>query len=240
MKTIKYDLQSLDVYYAKHDFEKTIPIYVHIKDIKPYRKNELEIEVFESENLYAYKKLEELDSLKRNFVFINTKDNLYPDENGNKLRINFLDYYELDCIDDLLYKEELDKEFFISLNNHIEKIKQIVFNEYVRRLKIIFKTEKKEPNLKLKKDFGLKNKALEEEVKDYTSMDYNYIIAQLGIEHNPTVYFTENIGKAVIDWSSREFEYHMFYLTAKTKKENVSNKSHAKIQEESMPETNNK
>lgn len=211
LKTQINSFADLNIRYKKHNFNN-IPIDVHIKDIQPKGCDEIEIGVFQSDMDYEYVKLKEIEEIKRNFKFINVKDKLY-----NNFSKNFLEYNNMEDIEELIYMG-YDEGFFNDLNNHIDEIKRIVLNEYTRRLNIMFELNIEPPVI------NIKDRNIPQQINEYMKKDINYLIGQMGIEYNGTIYFDENIGKGISDWSFRELKLHLAYLTIKNRKEETSKK----------------
>jgi len=222
MKT--YDLYDLDIAYPKHSIEINsvlIPINIDIADIKFLRNRELNI-VIEDEMYYNHKKFKDLDSYRWHFKFINIKDKLF-----DGFSKNFLDYNGLESLEDLfLIFDEIDLRKLI---DHISDKIIILLEEFRRRLGIMLKLEVKTPNINLKKSHDMP-----QNIKDYLTYPYGYAQLQMAIEYNPTIFFPENIGKSILDWSLREIELHMSYLTLKNRIETVEDKYQAKVSEDMM------
>ena len=218
----KYTFRDL-TFTIKHDFEG-IPLDINISKIKPNFCEEIELEVFQGENDYKYIKSKELNSIKRNFEFINYNEKLYDDTTNTF--ISFLDLYDLKNIEDLLYREDLDLGFFIRLNDHIDNQKNVAMNIFLNRVYTMFGLYDEEPKIKIKQE-----NTMNDEIKKYTKRDRNYMIGQLKIEYNSTPIFQENIDKCMEEWSWREMEYQLAFITSKHNKESVESKYHISEQE---------
>jgi len=228
-KTLKKDItfRDLNFSYPKHSFEG-IPLHIHIGGIKTSNNEELDFEVFpDDEFAYEHEKRIEIDFFKRNFSFINIKDKNF----GENFNENFLEHMGLDHVDDIMRINGCDEFFLIRFNNYIDEKKSVVWREFIRRLNILFNLNKKKPSFPLKKSMP----KTPEKVQDYLSKDYTYIITQLAIEYNTsTPIFPENINKSIIEWSARELEYRMAFMTNKTRMENLETEWQAKVNEDMM------
>ena len=224
MEKKRYDLFDLD-FYTKHTItinDTLIPIYIHLKDINLQRDNNLHIFEDGDPFEYEYTKLGDLKSYTWHLKFINTNDKLFDD-----LTKNFLEYHNLSSIDELLYIfDEIDLRELIS---HLMVIINSMMNEFRERLYNMLKIEEKVPKISLEEKYKMP-----ENIKEYLQFTYGYTISQMAIEHNPTVFFPENKGKSIIEWSFREFELHLAYLTIKSRIESTEDRWQAKVSEEIM------
>lgn len=223
-KRVSFD--ELDFMYPKHFFQISnfkIPISIHIKDLKFSYTKEIEISGVGED--FEFEKLKLLNIFKQNLIFINTKDNLY-----DGFTKNFLEYYNLNNLEDLLlYLDEFDFNLFIE---HIKPIINFMIATFRNRLYNMLKLDEKEPNIPYT-DKHKKPKELEEFLK-YTE---GYIIAQSIIEYSPQPFFDENIGKGVNEYSWRELEFRLAYLTMKNKIESIENKWQMKIMQDDSGKT---
>ena len=226
---LKNDLtiSNLTFKFPLHEF-MDIPLNLSIDRIYYDFDESLDFEIFQDNNLeFESEKLVEIKVLKRNFNFIETEEKLY--DNFTK---NFLEHNELESVDDLLFilnELELNR-----LNNYIDRYKVILKKEYDRRLNLLFRLQQKEPTINLKDKFPKPDK----DIKDFTLRDRSYMLMQLATEYNPTPIFPENKNKTIDEWSFRETELHLAYLTCKTRIENVESKFQAKCQEDMMKDGN--
>ena len=211
--------ESLSFKFPLHHYEG-IPLDLNIDKVFYGIEEVLDLEVFEDN--YLCEKTYEIEQLSRNFNFIDVETKLY--ENRTK---NFLEYNELESVDELLFK--LDEFKLKKLNNYIDKYKLILQRICRRRLDELFRLKQKEPKITLKNKFPKLDN--EDEISKFTVRDRTFMLAQLSIEYNPTPIFPENKNKTMQEWSFREKEYHMAYISSKTRIENVENMSHAKKQE---------
>ena len=75
-----------------------------------------------------------------------------------------------------------------------------------------------------------------DDVNEFTLRDRTFMLAQLSIEYNPTPIFPENKDKTMHEWSFREVEFHLAYITCKTRIESVENRYQAHMQEKMYKE----
>lgn len=224
MEKKRNDLFDLD-FYTKHTIEINgilVPINIHIKNIQLQKDTNLHIFEDGDHLEYEYEKLRNIENFKWYLKFINVKDKLF--EGFTK---NFLEYNELESIDELLYIfDEMD---FKELISHCITIINAMMEEFRERLYDMLKIKDKVPNIKLKEKYKMP-----ENIKEYLKFTYGYTISQMAIEHNPTIFFPENKNKAIIEWSFREFELHLAYLTIKSRIESTEDRWQAKVSEEIM------
>lgn len=196
-----------------------IPIDLNIKNVYYNFEETLDFEVFDVD--YNCEKSNEIKMITRNFNFIDTTTKLYDNQSKN-----FLEYYELESVDDLLFI--IDEIDIGKLNAYIEKYKGILQREYIRRLNKLFRLNQTKPTI------NLKNKLPEpdDDIKAFTVRDRTFMLMQLSNEYNPTPRFEENKDKTMNEWSFRETELHLAYLTSKTRIESLENEYSAKCQED--------
>lgn len=213
MKQERIRFEELDFIYPQHFLEINsfkIPIYAHIKNIRT--KYVDEITIGENYDDFEFKRLRQVNISKLNFIHINIKDKIF-----NGFTQTFLEYYNLKSTDDLLYYfDEMDIQEF---NNHFKNINSFLMTTYRDRLYNMFKLDEKEPDIRYK-DKDDKPK----ELKDYLQYTYGYIIAQSVMEYTAQPFFEENIGRAVNEFSWREIELRLSYLTMKNKCEGLEHK----------------
>ena len=217
LKRNQNSLNNLTFNYPKHTIKVggyLIPILVDMKNIYPEQNNELKIGLIQEEDVmsFEYDRVKVIDSFSKKLNHINVEDKLY--DNFSK---NFLEYYKLKKVRDLLYI--LDEADILTIISHINKIIPIMINEFRKRLYESLKLDEKEPYI----DYKDKN-PMPDNIKDYLIYTDFYILCQAIIEYNPTPFFKENIGKSIDEWSLREYETHMAYLTAKNKFETIQHK----------------
>ena len=197
-----------------------IPLKIHIKDIKDYSGRvehredkpvilENKLRVYKETPNFSFARIrqdiENKNALKEYFKFIDTEIKIF--EGGE---LNFLEYYGLNKVEGLLYMlEEEDYHTIITTCNEIiEEIKN-EFNEALDRFLFNGETKPKVPT---------KNKnidAILSAITKYSNKPTSYLVSQLGVEYEANVFFEENIGKAISDWSFREVELQIRYLVEK-------------------------
>ena len=190
------------------------PISVNIKNIYTYNDESLEIGLlgdYNDELAYEYKMIKKRKYYKRYLKHINVEDELY-----NNLTKNFLQYHNLKNIEDIFsVLDESDVDYLIS---EIVIMESLVVSEFRRRLWKELKIDKKKPHIRYKpKNVKPPN------ISEYTSYTQGYIFTQTFKEFNPTIFFEENIGKSVNEWSLREIELHQCYITQKYRVDEVNN-----------------
>lgn len=213
MKQERVRFEELDFIYPQHFLEINsfkIPIYAHIKNIRT--KYIDEISIGDNYDDFEFKRLRQISISKLNFIHINTKDKIF-----NGFTQTFLEHYSLNEVEDLLYYfDEMDlKEF----NEHFKKINSFLMITYRNRLYNMLKLDETEPEI------GYKEKNDKpKELKEYLKYTYGYIIAQSVMEYTSQPFFEENIGRAVNEFSWREIEFRLSYLTMKNKCEALEHK----------------
>lgn len=227
MEKIRYNFESLDDPIPRHSVKIAgidIPILIKIGDIKFMRNNDLDIGFDGDPMELQFNKIKELENYKWYLKFINNTDPLY--EGYTK---TFTEYYELNSTYDLL--TILDRNDIEELISHISVYINICIEEFTDRLYDMLKIKDEKPEISYTKKYEMKPN-----IKDYVTYTQGYIIAQMGMEYNPTAFFPENKGKSILEWSYREFELHMAYLTIKSKIESTQDEYQAHINEKIMNE----
>jgi len=210
-------LNNLSFIYPKHTLKINdflIPILIDVSNIYYNQFEELKIGLIgiEDELSYEYEKLKVIDRFKNTFIHINIKDKLF--DNFTK---NFLEYYKLNTLNDLFYI--LSDYDMLKIINHISQIIPSMIKIFRDRLYAGLKLDIKEPVISVKDENPMTS-----EIKEYLSYTELYILAQSVIEYNATPFFPENKKKTVSEWSIREYELHLSYLTIKSRFENIQNK----------------
>lgn len=225
MTNKRYNLNDLDFYYPHHSINLSgfdIPLYIHISKIKFETNSELPISIHKGVYEFQYTKLKEINNNKWYLKFIDTESKIY-----NNFTENFLEYNNLENVYELLdIFDELD---FNEYMEHLNIIINFMVEEYIFRLHNMLKIDMEVPKIRLKD----KN-PMPENLKEYLTYTSGYIVSQMGLEFQPTIYFPENIGKSVIEWSFRELELHMAYLTIKSRFESTEDRWQAKVSEDMM------
>jgi len=208
-----------------------IPLKIHIKDINDSHitriRNRRYGEVLDmSQNHFdkAYEELEKDAKIQYYLKFINTEDKLF------KNNLTFLTYNYLKNIDDILDKIDL-KDFQVIVNS-VDDIMKDMIVEFFDIAKSFLGADKIQPSISLEKT----NDVLWDKVMAYLDRPQGYLIAQLGIEFRGTPFFKENIDKAISDWSFRELQLHLMYISEKHKTDGTLEKYKAKKQEDAMKE----
>jgi hypothetical protein len=211
-----------------------IPIKIHIKDIPSkdtsfplYYNNEVNIEG--SDSILLTHKPSKYDRVRNDIAkievckiylkFIDTEIQLF---NGK----NFLEFYGLDCVEDLL--EELSSYELQKLIDICDEIMRNIINEFYDNMFEFL--DKKEDIPKIHLDD--KSDSLFDEIVKYSSKGKGYLIAQIGIEFPANVFFQENVGKAISEWSFRELELQCAYMNEKNTIDGLMNKYQAKQHED--------
>lgn len=123
----------------------------------------------------------------------------------------------------------------LTMDDAIRIIQEIDF--YISKVKLKFSKVAMEL-LELDKQYPsitLKNKLdLSKEQKGCMTYTYAMMSLQPSMELSSTIIFPENINRAYMDWSWREQEIKRLYLTSKTRKDNYTERVHAKKHEEMM------
>lgn len=213
--------EELDFIYPQHFIEISnfkIPVYAHIKNIHFNYADE--IKIGDNYDDYEFEFLKRIKVAKINFHHINITDKLF-----DGFTKNFLEYYELNNLHELL--EYLDESDIMEFNLHFKKINTFLMNTFRNRLYNMLKLDEKEPEIPYK-DKHKKPKDLE----DFLRYTEGYIIAQSIIEYSPQPFFDENIGKGVNEYSWRELEFRLAYLTMKNKCESLEHKWQMKIMDD--------
>lgn len=203
-----------------------IPIKIHIKDINFRNDIELELGLLGKEGdpfFCEFEQLRMINYYKKYLKYINVEDKLFS--NYTK---NFLEYNEMKSIDEILHV--LDKEELAYIISKIIPIESLMVNLYRNRLFEMLKLDVDDYNKINYKPKNIKPKDLQ----DYLEYTRGYIMTQVFKEYNPTIFFPENIGKSVEDFSFREIELHMCYITRKTKIDNMNNTWEAHCIEENQ------
>jgi len=192
-----------------------IPFKIHIKDISFKEDERLELGLLGKDNdpfFQEFQTRDEMNYYRKFFKYINTEDKLYS--MGMK---NFYEFNEMKSLDELFHI--LDNQDFRAIAIRIIPFEAFMVDVYRERLYDALKIEAKEPDIK----YTPKNQK-PEDVREFLKQSQEYIITQVFKEYNPTIFFDENIGKAVYDFSYRELELHNAYITRKTMTDNVANK----------------
>jgi len=224
----RINFEKLSFYYPLHSIRISrfvIPIKIHIGQIDSKIKEELEIGLIgkEDEMSTEFERIKELDRAKRNFKYINIEDKLY-----NNFTQTFMEYHNIKYIDELL--DALDSIDIYEFNKHIDEAINLMIKEFRDRLYNMLKLDEDEPKIAYKP----KNE-MPQDLKEYLNYTLGYIISQMGIEYNPTIFFDENIGRAIESWSLRETELHLSFLTMKNRTENLVEKWQGKIMQDNKP-----
>lgn len=185
-----------------------IPISIHIKDISLRHTQTLDI----LEDDYDINRAEEIELIKSKLNFINCNLKCF-----NSFEETFLEFYGLDKIEDILYF--LDERDMVKYSIHISEIINLMIGTYRERLYSSLKLDEESPVIHYKDD---DNKP--KNLKEYLKFTDTYILAQSFIEFTGTPFFSENIGKGVDEYSWREIEFRMAYLTMKNKCESLEHK----------------
>lgn len=225
-KNLSLSLSDLSFSYPKHTIkvgDYLIPIHIHIKNIYPPKQSE-ELKIgligIEDEMSFEYERVKLLDRFKEIIQHINTEDKLYS--NFTK---NFLEYHELESLYDLFFR--LGEYEILQIVHHINKILPSMISIFRERLYKSLKLDIKQPNITYKSPYELTP-----DLKEYLNYTEFYILCQAVIEFNPTPIFEENKNKSISEWSLREYEVHMSYLTAKNRFEDTLNKYQGKQMED--------
>ena len=217
-----------------------IPLLIHIKDI---RENEGSPKVFEEEVIKyvdddgrhmeihsnestVYDVIRNHIKLKESFRnyarFIDVNIPLF---NGG--RECFLEYYELDSLDDLL--EILSESDMQKLINKCDEIVVAIMEEFFINIKAFLTNGTSVPVIRLK---ASKFDADMDAISKYSDKPSGYLIAQIGVEFAMNIFFEENIGKAISQWSLRELQLQALYITEKNIMEGLTDKWKAKQHED--------
>lgn len=208
-----------------------IPIYVHIKDITINYDRKFENGIIGNPYLdkygYMYDHLEKINNLKKYFKFINTEDRIFYERGKYK---NFLEYNNLNHVDELLDCLSLRQINILAIE--IQKAVSWTIDKFIKELYLSLNLEEEIPPSGVYNDPD----KMPEDLSNFLKYSLDYIEGQIGIEFTAYPIFSENFGKAMSDWSFREWEYRKAYITAKNKKESASEGYKANKMEETRRE----
>ena len=203
-----------------------IPIHIHIKNIYIGNKSEeVELEFMNDEMSFEFERLKIIEYQKRNFIHINVADKIY-----NNFNQNFLEYHNLESIDELLFF--FDEYDLKTINDHIDKYLTYMIKEFRDRLYNTLKIDDKPPKVGYKPETEMPKN-----IKDYLTYTEGYILSQSNLEFgNGVPFFEENIGKSYNEYSFREKEIILAYLTMKNRTESISSEYQAKVSQDMKKE----
>lgn len=217
-----YDLEIDDGIY--------LPLNVHIKDLVQPLINVEHIEeepiVLDEENNIKvsnvshnnFKRIREqiqsYKSIRSYFKFIDTNIKLF--ENGQK---SFMEYYDIDDLEELF--ERIDDNGFSKLIAICDRLIKKIIEEFYTELIDVFYNGEKEPNFQRTKE---ENDPMLSQLMNYSAKPKGYLLAQIGVEFPANVFFKENIGKSISEWSWREVEFQIQYIGAKNNLDNMMEK----------------
>ena len=189
-----------------------IPIKLKIENIKLLKYSELDLSYIQDEYLgFEFERYKEIKLMTDNLVHINTEDKLF-----NNFKQTFLQYHNLKSIDEVL--EYLDIADMYSFNKSISSKIPFMIKIFRERLYNSLKLDIEPPHIKYEP-----KKDKPQNIKDYLQFTENYIFLQSLIEFSPQPFFSENNNKTPDEWSMREYETRLAYLTAKNRFESTEN-----------------
>ncbi len=228
-------LQSFNFYHEKSVSigRYIVPLKVHIKDINEQHTKRISnrrygetLDLTQDHFDKAYEEIEKDYKIQYYLKFINTEDVLFPNSR------TFLTHNYFNTIEDFLniigYTELQE------LINEIEEIMKDIISEFFDKAKVFLGGEKLMPSIYLKED----KDALWDKIVEYINRPQGYLISQLAIEFSGNIIFSENIGKAISEWSFREIQLQLMYISEKHKIDSILEKYKAKKQEDITSKTN--
>ena len=208
-----------------------IPLYIHLKDINDYKEH-IEFKKIEiirdnikldktehpfRKQIELYKKMQEI---KYYLDFIDNR----PIFNGKTWKEVFLGIDKDDDIVDGLVKIGFSLFDFIKLKNEIGYYIQYLKKECVKTIIELLDYERAFPNITLK-DNKMK------QYENYMTYTQHMSILQNAFEYTNAVLFPENLGKAYFEYSFRELQLKVMYISMKNKIEGFINKVQSKLME---------
>lgn len=216
-----------------------IPLLVHIRDIKENEgvaktskseaikyvdKKGSHIELYEEEPS-EYETIREHLELKKSFKryesFIDVDIPIF--EFGT---MAFLEYYQLDHLSELL--EIFDRVDLQKLIDKCESMASEIMTEFFINIKDFLCNKEIAPTINIKSinDVNLRD------IEKYANKPAGYLISQIGVEFPANVFFQENMGKAISEWSLRELQLQALYISEKNIVEGLFEKWKSKQNEE--------
>lgn len=189
-----------------------IPVKLKIENIKMPKYSELDISYIEDEYLgFEFRQNKEIQAMRDSLIHINTEDKLF-----NNFKQTFLQYHNLKSIDEVL--EYLDIADMYAFNKSISSKIPFMIKIFRDRLYNSLKLDIEPPRI----DYKSKHEK-PENIKEYLQYTENYIFLQSLIEYSSEPFFSENLNKTPDEWSLREYETRMAYLTAKNRFDSTEN-----------------
>jgi len=221
----------LNIQYPKHTAKIgrfLIPIDIHIKDVTTNYDNVIKEgivgDIYYDEFGSEYEFLQEKENFRKYLKFINIRDEMF--DYGTK---TFLQWMNMKSIEEIF--DCLDRIDLIQLSSHIQEKINIVIDEFRTNLASMLELDKVLPS---SGEYHGKQDMPNDLIK-YLNYPIDYILAQAGIEFQTTPFFPENIGRAISEWSFREIEYRLSFLTIKNKKESAKSNFQMNKMDENTP-----
>lgn len=231
-----YDLEIND--------ELTIPLKIHIKDIKDergiekafgsdefeyYDENNDKFKIIMNEPHSKYKVIREkilyLNNLKKYLRFIDTDIKIF--DHGES---NFYEYYNMDDVNELL--QILSYNELKRITDKCDEMATNIIAEFFVNVKAFLNNDDICPTI----DLDDKPDKLLNEITKFANKPKGYLVSQLSVEFPANPIFEENYGKAISEWSFREIQLQIIYLSEKNKLDSLYERYKSKQYEDSKKE----
>ena len=217
-----------------------VPIRVHIKDIREelgsdilfnsehieYEDENGEFKSFTIGEPSKYETIRKLnndkESLRGYFKFIDKEVKIF--DCGDK---TFMEYYNIDSLEELF--EILDRSDFQTIKDKCDEMIKYIIDEFYKNIKLFLNNDVKCPTINTKPN----NDVVLKQVTEYSNKPLGYLISQIGVEYPANIFFKENEGKAISEWSFREIQLQVLYISEKNRVDGLLEKWKAKKNEDS-------